>query len=132
MERTGPNTKEAMKALVRQCEGGRVIYRAKFGASWLCDVRSLEVTDDMCSVTLAPLRRIDTAMWRQEKPSRPFRAYAPWDSLNGKAHAILCTGYVNWHIIFDQGKVQEIQSMAEAPKMPVGDILSILRGVDRD
>lgn len=97
-----------------------------------CDVKGLEVTDEMCSVTLAPLRRIDTAMWRQEKPSQPFSVYAPWDCLNGKEHVVLCTGYARWHIIFHQGKVQEIQTLAEAPKMPVGDILSILRGVDRD
>lgn len=127
-----PNTPEAMKALVRQCEGGKVIYRARRGDAWLCKVTDLEVNDERFKVGLEPLRRVDTAMWRQEPPKSPFTAKCPWNwvGLTGRKYALVCTRYVDWCITFDPQKVAEIEAMAEAPKMPVGDLLSLLRRLE--
>jgi hypothetical protein len=127
-----PNILEAMKALVRQCEGGKVIYRARRGDAWLCTVTHLKMDDDRFTVGLQPLRRVDTAMWRQHPPSSPFDASSPWNwvGLTVRKHALVCTRYVDWCITFDPQKVAEIEAMAEAPKMPVGDLLSVLRRLE--
>jgi hypothetical protein len=52
-----PAVLEAMKTLVRKCAGGQVIYRAKRGDAWLCDVQHMKVTESAFAVDLKPLRR---------------------------------------------------------------------------
>ena len=127
-----PALLEAMKTLVRKCEGGQVIFRAKRGDAWLCDVQHMEVTEAAFAVDLKPLRRVDTAMWSQQQLRPPFKASCPWwwPGLDLKRHALVCTRYVDYCITFDPQKVAEVVAMAEAPKMPVGDILSVLRRVE--
>ncbi len=43
---------------------------------------------------------------------------------------MVCTRYVDWCITFDRQIVAEVVAMAEAPKMPVGDLLSLLRHLE--
>jgi hypothetical protein len=127
-----PAVVEAMKDLVRQCEDGQVIYRARRGDCWLCEVQRLEVTETAFAVDLKPLRRVDTAMWRQQPLKDAFTARCPWwwAGLELKRHALVCMRYVDWCITFDPQIVAEIIAMAEAPKMPVGDLLSLLRHLE--
>lgn len=136
MTATSPNTKEAMMALVRKCEGGRVIFRGRRGAAWLCDVAKLMCDEERFSVDLVFLRRVDTAMWRFEAPQEPLTVGGSWDIgehfLYGKTHAIVATGYVDWCITFDPVKVAEVEMLANAGKMPVGDLLSMLRRFERE
>ena len=124
------NTKEAITALVRQCDDRSVIYRNRRGAAWLCSVESLDVREDSFNVQLVPIRRVDTAMWRFHAPPEPFNAGAPWETLTGRKHAIVATHYIDWCITFDPVKVEEIEALAAGPKMRVGDILSELKRVE--
>jgi hypothetical protein len=125
-----PNTAEAMKALVRQCEGGKVIYRAWRGDAWLCTVSNLDVREDSFSAELRPLRRVDTAMWRQHEPGNAFKVSNLWRHVSPRRHALISLRRSSWCITFDPQIVAEIEAMAEAPKMPVGDLLSLLRGLE--
>ena len=132
---SGPGTKQAMMALVRQCEGGRVIYRNKRVESWLCVVNGLTINETGFYVGLTPIRRVDTAMWQHYPPGEAFEAGGPWDMVpgfKGRKHAIVCTGYVDWCITFDQAKVAEVMAMAEAPKLAYGDLMTVLRELERD
>jgi hypothetical protein len=49
-----PNTAEAMKALVRQYEGGKVIYRARRGDAWQCKFSHLGLVTSALEADLVP------------------------------------------------------------------------------
>lgn len=128
---------DAMIARVRQCEGGQALFREKRGASWLCSVTQIELWEDGFRVHLTPIRRVDTALWRQYPPSPPYKVGGSWicaDSVSYslKRSALHSVGHYreDWCLTTDQAKVQEIVAMAELPKMPVGDILSALRRIE--
>jgi hypothetical protein len=125
-----PAILDAMKSLVRQCEGGKVICRAWRGDAWLCTASNLDLREDGFSAELKPLRRVDTAMWRQNAPGNAFKVTSLWRHLSPRRHALISLRRSNWCITFDPQKVTEIEAMAEAPKMPVGDLLSLLRSLE--
>ncbi len=131
--------KQAITALVQQCSAGcQIIYRDKRGAAWLCSVTKIRCDDEGFFFDLQPTRRVDTAWWRHEKTPAPFSAGSSWSfggtdydhTLKCRRYAVVQTTWVDWCMTLDQNKVAEIIAMAEAPKMPVGDLLSILRGVE--
>ena len=124
------DTTEAMQALVRQCEGGKVIFRGWRGDAWLCTVSNLKLREDRFSAELKPLRRVDTAMWRQHEPANAFKVSNLWRHVSPRRHALISLRRSSWCITFDPQKVAEVIAMAEAPKMPVGDLLSVLRRVE--
>jgi hypothetical protein len=80
--------KEHMMALVRKSEGGQVIYQERFGASWLSDVLQAQVDEKGFSVQLQPLRRVDTALWRDYKPRAAFEVAAPWEWIKAGKHVL--------------------------------------------
>ena len=125
-----PNTAEAIKALVRQCEGGKVIYRGWWGDAWLCTVSNLDVREDGFSAELRPLRRVDTAMWRQHESGDAFKVSNLWRHVSPRRYALISLRRSSWCITFDAQIVAEIEAVAEAPKMPVGDLLSLLRRLE--
>ncbi len=100
----------------------------------LCAVAALELDDQKFYVHLQPMRRVDTALWRDYEPPPPFRAGGPWGwpGTIGRKHAMLSGHYVDWCITFDPEKVAEIEAMANASKMPVGDLLNELRRLERE
>jgi len=140
MDVTDPESKrQAITALVQQCSVGcQIIYRNRRGAAWLCTVTKIRCDDKGFGFDLQPIRRVDTAWWRHEKTPSPFTAFSSWSlgpetinhTLTCRKYAVVHTTWADWCMTLDQAKVAEIVAMAEAPKMPVGELLSILRGVE--
>lgn len=124
---TGAAQKEHMMDLVRRCERGLVIYQERFGASWLSNVKELEVTDKSFSLKLEPLRRVDTALWKDYKASAPITVRAPWNWVKGGKHVITALRYVRFCITFDPVIVEQVKALISLPKHPHGDVLSLLR-----
>jgi hypothetical protein len=117
----------AMMSLVKKCAGGQVIYQARFGDSWLCNVTNLNVSTDGFSVNLEPLRRVDTALWSKYTPCAPFEAAAPWGWLKASKHVITAEGYTRFCITVDPVIVDRVKDLISLPKHPHGEILRLLR-----